>query len=97
LKKYEIHLPLNYQDGKPIEQERIKSVCDELLAVFGSLAVPNRRTWRYERSRHVEIAKIEIITTERIAKKRLTNLRRHLEEYLHQNEISITTHRIQAL
>ncbi len=45
MRKYEIHLPLNYRDGEPIEQEKIKRVREELLAAFGSFAVPDRRTY----------------------------------------------------
>jgi hypothetical protein len=32
MRKYEIHLPLSYNDGEPIEQEKISSAQDELSA-----------------------------------------------------------------
>jgi hypothetical protein len=34
MRKYEIHLPLTYNDGKPIEQEKMKRVRAELIAIF---------------------------------------------------------------
>jgi len=39
MKKYEIYLPLKYNDGKQIEPHKIKKVRQELIAVFGALTV----------------------------------------------------------
>jgi hypothetical protein len=39
MKRYEIYLPLKYNDGKGIEPEKIKRVREELIAVFGALTV----------------------------------------------------------
>ena len=97
MRKYEIHLPLNSSDGEPIEQERLKSARDELLAVFGTFSVPNRRTWKYDGSRHVKIMKIEVVTTDKVAAKRLKDLKSHLEKSLQQSDILITTHVIQVI
>ena len=52
IKKYEIYLPLKYNDGEPIEPEKIKRVRVELIAVFGALTVsalsaPFQGTWKY--------------------------------------------------
>src|SRR5438128_2591234 len=97
MRKYEIDLPLSYCDGEPIEQEKIKSIHDELLAVFGSFVVPDRKTWKYDGVRYVEIMKVEVVTTEKIAKKRLTDLRKRLEEFLQQSDILITNHVVQVI
>lgn len=35
MRNYEIHLPLTYSDGKPIEQEKMKLVRDELVVCLG--------------------------------------------------------------
>jgi len=98
MRKCEIHLPLNYTDGKSIEQERLDRVREELLAEFGSFAQPYRRTWRYERQQYVELAKFEIITTDdRLAKKRLKELKRRLKQCIPKVDILITSQVVQAI
>ena len=98
MRKYEIHLPLNYSDGEPIEQEKIKRVRDELLAVFGSFVVPNRRAWKYDGVKYVEIMRFEIIITgDKVSKKRLKEFKERLKEFLQQVDILITTCRIQTV
>jgi hypothetical protein len=52
MKKYEIYLPLKYNDGREIEAEKIKQIREELIAVFGALTVssqsaPYQGTWKY--------------------------------------------------
>lgn len=39
MKRYEIYLPLKYNDGKEIEPEKIKQVREQLIAKFGALTV----------------------------------------------------------
>ena len=39
MRKYEIHLPLNYNDGEPIEQEKIRRVREELVAAAFELVI----------------------------------------------------------
>lgn len=97
MRKYEIHLPLNYSDGEPIEQEKIRSIRDELVNAFGSFVVPDRKTWKYDGVRYVEIMRVEIVTTDdKVIKKRLKDFKEHLKESLRQTNILITTHRIQT-
>lgn len=96
--KCEIHLPLNYSDGQPIEEEKIRRVHEELVAAFGSFAVPDRKAWRYDGVEYVEIVKIEIITTaDKVTKKRLKDFKGRLKELLQQIDILITTHGIQTV
>jgi hypothetical protein len=98
MRKYEIHLPLNYGDGKPVEQEKFRRVREELIAAFGSFAVPYRRAWEYDGVKYVEIVKIEIITTgDKATKKRLKEFKEHLKESLQQIDILITTHGSQVI
>ena len=97
MRKYEIDLPLSYCDGEPIEQEKIKSVRDELLAVFGSFVVPDRKTWKYDGVKYVEIMKIEIVTTnDNVPKKFLKDFKERIKESFRQTDILITTHRVQT-
>jgi hypothetical protein len=97
MKKYEIHLPLSCVSGEPIGQEQIKHARDEVLAVFGSFAVPNRRAWRYDGSRYIEIMKIEVVTRDTVTTKRLKGLKNRLEESLHQSDVLITSHDVQVI
>lgn len=98
MRKYEIHLPLSYSGGKPIEQEKIRCVCEELFAVFGSCAVPYRRTWKYDDVEYVEIVKLEIVTIDdKIPKKFLKDFKERLKESFRQTEILITTQSIQVI
>lgn len=98
MKKYDIHLPLNYTDGAPIEQEKIKRVQDELVAAFGTFAVPDRKTWKYDGVKCVEIMKIEIITTgDKATKKRFKELKERLKESFRQTEILIATQDVQVI
>ncbi|HEY5073511.1 MAG TPA: hypothetical protein VII34_02365 [Pyrinomonadaceae bacterium] len=97
MRKYEIHLPLNYSNGEPIEQEKINRVREELVAAFGSFAVPNRKAWKYDGLRYIEIMKVEIATADdRVPIKFLKDLKERLKESFRQTDILITTHTIQT-
>src|ERR1700730_13057869 len=98
MKKCDIHLQLNYRNGKQIEQKKIQRARDELIATFGSFAVPDRRTWKYDGVKYVEVVKFEIITTgDRVTKKRLTNLKESLNQSFRQVDILITSYDIQVV
>jgi hypothetical protein len=98
MRKYEIHLPLNYSNGEPIEQDKIKRVRDELVAAFGTFAVPDRKTWKYDGVKYVEIMRFEIITTgDKVTKQFLKDFKERLKESFRQIDILITTHRIQTV
>ncbi|HBB98802.1 MAG TPA: hypothetical protein DC054_25770 [Blastocatellia bacterium] len=96
MRKYEIHLPLHYNDGEPIEQEKIRSAQDELVSVFGSCAVPNQKTWKYDGVSYVEIMKVEIVTAnDKVPRKSLRDFKTRLKESFRQLDVLITTQRIQ--
>src|SRR5216684_100416 len=98
MRQYEIHLPLSYDDGEPIEQEKIKRVRDELVNVFGSFTVPDRKTWKYDGVRCVEILRLEIVTTDdKVPKKFLKDFKERLKETFRQIDILITTDGIQVI
>ncbi len=98
MRKYEIHLPLSYSDGQPIEQEKISRVREELVAGFGTFAVPDRKTWKYDGVKYVEIMRIEILTAQdKIPKKLLKDFKERLKESLHLSDILITAHSVQAI
>jgi len=70
MKKYEIYLPLKYNDGQEIEPQTLKQIRQQLIAVFGALTASSRSaplegTWRYGGFEFVDdIIRIEIITEE---------------------------------
>jgi hypothetical protein len=98
MKKCDIHLPLNRSDGEPIEQEKIMRVREELVAAFGSFAAADRRAWRYDGVRYVEIMRFEVVTTDdKLTRERLKEFKRRLLGFLQQVDILITTSRIQTV
>lgn len=98
MKKCDINLPLNYSDGDPIDQEKIMRVREELVAAFGSFAVPDRRAWKYHGVRYVEIMRFEIVTADRkLTRQRLKKVKERLMGFLQQVDILITTQDIQII
>jgi len=104
MKKYEMYLPLKYNDGREIEAEKIKQIREELIAAFGALTVsshaaPYQGQWKYGGVEFVDdIIKIEIITsgdkkTERFFKR----FKEHLKQLLNQIDILITVQDIRTL
>ena len=95
--KYEIQLQLNYSSGKPIKQAMLKRVHDELVAAFGSYAVPQQRAWSYKSVGCTEVLKIEIIAADsRVTWKRLKQFKEHPNNFLPQG-ILITTHELEVI
>ena len=91
-------MPLNHRDGEPIEQEKIRRVREKLIAAFGSFAVPDRRAWKYDGVKYVEIMRFEIITTDdKDTKKCLKEFKQRVKEFLRQVGLLITTHDIQVI
>lgn len=37
MRKYDIYLPLNYNNGEAIESTKITAICDELALTFGAI------------------------------------------------------------
>jgi hypothetical protein len=98
MKKCDIHLPLNHSDGEPIDQEKIMRVREELVAAFGPFVAADRRAWRYDGVRCVEIMRFEVVTTDdKLTRKRLKEFKGRLLGFLQQIDILITTCRIQAV
>lgn len=104
MKRYEIYLPLKYNDGKEIEPEKIKRVREELIAVFGaltvsSLAAPYQGSWKYGGVTFVDdIIKIEIITTDdRKARIFFRGFKERLKRLLRQIDILITVQDIRTI
>jgi hypothetical protein len=104
MRKYEIYLPLKYNDGKAIESEKIVEVWDELAEAFGGITVsplsaPYQGRWKYGGVEYLdEIIKVEVVATnDRAAKKFLKGFKERLKVSLRQIDILITTHGIQVI
>lgn len=104
MKRYEIYLPLKYNDGKEVEPEKIKQVREDLIAKFGALTVsslsaPYQGTWRYGGVEFIDdIIKIEIITIDDGAPEEFfKSFKEDLKELLRQADILITMQDIQTI
>jgi len=103
MRKYEIYLPLKYNDGKDIEPEKIKQIKEELIAKFGAITASSRSspyqgTWKYGGVEYIDdIIKVEIVTSDDRLTKRFKDFKECLKESLKQVDILITTHGIQVI
>ena len=104
MRKYDIYLPLNYNNGKPIEATKITKICDELALMFGAITTspvtaPYKGRWKYGGVEYVdEIMKIEVLTSgDKTTKQFLKDFKEQLKKDLQQIDILITTHGIQVI
>lgn len=104
MKKYEIYLPLKYNDGTKVEPEKLKDIENQLIAVFGAITVspllaPLQGTWRYGGVDFVDdIIKIEIIAKDELEANRFfKRYKQRLKRSLRQIEILITVQYIETI
>jgi hypothetical protein len=104
MKKYEIYLPLKYNDGSEIEPEKFKQIREELIAVFGALTVssqtaPYQGTWKYGGVDFIDdIIKIEIISgDDRKSARFFPRFKRRVKQLLRQIDILITEQDIRTI
>ena len=104
MKKYEIYLPLKYNDGQEIEPEKLKQIRQQLVAVFGavtasSLSAPFHGTWRYGGVEFVDdIIRFEIITEEDFRSNLFfKRFKQQLKRTLRQFDILITVQNIETI
>ena len=87
MRKYDVYLPLNYNDGEPIESTKITAICDELALTFGAIttsplphltkAVGSMVVW----SMLIEIMKVEILTSgDKVTKQFLKDFKERLQK-----------------
>ena len=104
MRRYEIYLPLNYNNGEPIESKKITAICDELALAFGAITIsplsaPHQGRWKYGGVEYIdEIIKVEILASgDTVTKKFLKDFKARLKKDLLQVDILITTHGIQVI
>ncbi len=104
MKKYELYLPLKYNDGTEVEPEKLKQIRERLVAVFGAvtvspLAAPFQGTWQYGGVEFVDdIIRFEIITEQDFQSNLFfKSFKKELKRTLRQFEILITVQEIETL
>ena len=99
--RFEILLPLNYNDGTEIEAEKFDRTADELCERFGGVtqdAVRVTGTWKYGGTRYRDILyRIRIDTTDRAARAFFKANKEIWKERFRQLDIWITSHEIDVL
>ena len=99
--KYEIYLPLKYNNGKDIEPKKLEEIQQQLIAVFGAMTVSSLFAPFHGTSRHGgvefvdDIIRIEIITDEELGF--FKNFKRQLKRELRQLDILITVQDIHTI
>ena len=94
MNKYDVYLPLKYNNGAAVEAETFKQIRQQLMAVFGAIttsskSAPFQGTWRYGGVEFIdEIIRMEIITNEEV--EFFKNFKRRLKTKLRQIDILIT-------
>ena len=104
MKRYEIYVPLKYNDGTEIEAEKIKQIRTELIAAFGAITVssqsaPYQGTWKYGGVDFIDdIIKFEIIAgADKKTEAYFRRFKRRLKRLLKQIDILITAQNIRTL
>lgn len=97
MKLYEIYVPLKYNDGSPVEPERIDNLGARLLETFGGYTFnpqPHRGAWRMgDVTFHDEIVIFRVLTGKaRLAARYFKQLRKDLEKELRQEKILILSY-----
>ncbi len=104
MREYKIYLPLKYNDGTTIEEDKFRRIKSELVTTFGaitvsSLSAPYQGRWKYGGVEFLDdIITIEIVTSDdRSTKKFFKDFKEQLKNELRQIDILITTHGIQVI
>ena len=99
--RYEILLPLNYNDGADIEPEKFDQTADELCERFGAITQDTVRitgTWKYGGTRYRDtLIRIRIDTTDPAAFAFLKAQKELGKKCFQQIDIWITAHQIDIL
>lgn len=104
MREYKLYLPLKYNNGTAIGEDKFRNIKSELVNRFGaitvsSLAAPYQGRWKYGGVEFLDdIITIEIVTSDdRATKKFFKGFKEHLKQELRQIDILITTHGIQVI
>ena len=104
MREYRIYLPLKYNDGTTIEEDKFRNIKIALVDEFGaitvsSLSAPYQGRWKYGGVEYLDdIITIEVVASDdRATKKFFKEFKERLKKDLRQIGILITTHGIQVI
>ncbi len=101
MKRYEILLPLNYNDGREIELEKFDQTAEELCERFGGVTQDSVRvtgTWKYGGTRFRDtLVRIRVDTTDPSAYAYLKSQKEVWKDRFQQLDIWITGHEIDVV
>jgi hypothetical protein len=101
IKRYEILLPLNYNDGSLIEAEKFDETAEELCERFGGVTQDTVRitgTWKYGGTRYRDqLLRLRLDTNDPAAATFLHGAKEHWKERFRQIDIWITGHEIDVI
>ena len=86
MREYKIYLPLKYNDGAQIEEEKFRNIKIELVKRFGaitvsSLSAPYQGTWKYGGVEFMDdIITVEIVASDDRATKKFHKFQRATKE-----------------
>ena len=94
MKEYELYVPLTYNDGSPIEPEKIEGIGEQMLKQFGGVTFfpqPNEGLWRVGPVTFRDQVVIFRVLTENVREARgfFRALKENLKKELRQEEILI--------
>ena len=104
MKKYDVYLPLKYNDGTEIETQKLRNIERQLTAAFGAITVsplsaPFKGTWRHGGVEFMDdIIRIEILVEESSdASRFFKRYKQQLKRTLRQFEILITVQNVERV
>jgi hypothetical protein len=102
VKEYDLFVPLSYNDGRPVESQKLQALQQQLLAQFGGLTFfpqPNEGLWTMAGITYRdEIVIYRVITSDaQEARRFLSDLKERLKEELQQEEILIVERDVETL
>ena len=94
MKEYEIYGPITYNDGLPIEDQKIERIGKRLLSFFDGMTVSPQKSDGYWKVGHVtyrhQILIFRVIDARvRLSRRFLRKLKEDLKRYFRQKEILI--------
>jgi hypothetical protein len=100
--RYEILLPLFYNDGRPIEAEKFLTTDDELVQLFGSTStdqVTVRGKWKYQSTAYSDqLIRVRIdVSDSSESRDAMQGMKQTLKARFEQIDIWITAHHIDVI
>jgi hypothetical protein len=100
--RFEILLPLFYNDGRPIEPEKFRATDDDLVDIFGATSTEQitvRGQWKYQTTVYADQLMRVRVDVEDTAPnwESMRQMKEKLKTRFEQTDIWITAHRIEIV